>query len=293
MKNYYYALMLAFLALLSACSSPQDNAADAELIAQSWVDSNMEAVADAAAQAITKDYSAVAKAAIKLTIKEGLTYSYRAEKLKQDRWRVYVTASQSVDLSKIGLPKRAEVRGTIRLEVDTDKRRILGTEIESKNFSANLTNLPSSQSLAPSGANASAGTSTPQDRRDYPKNISELLRVSHLSFDEELQANELSEDLSFFAPCKISDDRFAFVCNHFPFVVSVFSARKIVDGAGFFAEKITVLLPCSDKVPTECQGLLAAVSRIPSIKQRLKASDITTIQGYADKRFVLVEWAKN
>jgi hypothetical protein len=294
MKKYLQTILIfTIIFWLSACSSPRDNAEDAKLIAKAWVSNNIENIADVASQTISKDYSFAVKAGIKLAIKEGINYTYSTQKIRKDFWRVEVAIGKTLDMNAIGISKKAELSGVVFLSINTDKQTVVEYELDSKRFTAKLTDTVSAQNSTSETSSQGGSASIKGDRSSYPNDIAELLRLSRLSLDDEVRVNVLEKDLSFFSPCAVAEDRMAFVCNHFPFVVTTRSKIAIPSDGVFSAKSITVLLPCKEEVTDECKNLKDRVARVPTLRSHLKSADISTIEGYGEKKFTIFEWERN
>jgi hypothetical protein len=124
-KNSWVGLAaILFAFTLAACSSKHDNAQGAKDVANQWVSANIDTVSGKLAEAVAKDYSALAKPVIAMLLKSGMEWQYAPRKIGGDHWMVTVTAKNSIDLSKIYVSKIANVSGSIDLDIDTSKQTV-------------------------------------------------------------------------------------------------------------------------------------------------------------------------
>ena len=131
--------LCAATAFLAGCSSPNDNAASAQQVAERWVSQNIDQIAGTMAGAVASDYSALVKPVISIAMKSGMNYRYRPSKIKTDSWRVTVEASNSIDLSKIGVMKLASAKGEIDLVVDTKNLNVRDYTFNASSVEVKLT----------------------------------------------------------------------------------------------------------------------------------------------------------
>lgn len=139
LSNFLLALTVAFL---TACSSPNDNASAARQVSEAWVAENIDQVSDKLAEVIGKDYSSFTKPILATLLKNGMTWEYSTQKIGRDNWQVTVHASNSINLSKVGISKIASASGEIMLSVDTANLRVKSYNVRSDRFNARLADIP-------------------------------------------------------------------------------------------------------------------------------------------------------
>lgn len=140
--NFSNFLLTLTFAFLTACSSPNDNANAARQVSEAWVAENIDQVSDKLAEVIGKDYSSFAKPILATLLKNGMTWEYSAQKIGKDNWQVTVHASNSINLSKIGISKIASASGEIILSVDTAILKVKSYDVRSDRFDAKLADIP-------------------------------------------------------------------------------------------------------------------------------------------------------
>ena len=125
--------------LLSACSSPNDNATSAQQVAEMWVSKNIDKISDVMASAISEDYSSFLKPVFALALKSGMNYKYYPRKLSTDRWQVAVEASNSIDLSKVKIEKIASAVAELDLVINTKDLIVEDYTVNASNVKVSLT----------------------------------------------------------------------------------------------------------------------------------------------------------